>query len=410
MKAAPLDRKEAPAQGPMRGLRVLDMATMLAAPFAGTMLADYGAEVVKLELPGKGDPFRDFPPFKDGKSLWWKAINRNKDFITLDVRKPEGLEVFKRLLPRFDVLIENFRPGTMDQWGLTREVLWALQPKLVILRVSSFGQTGPYRRRAGFARLLEAMGGLTFLTGEPDGEPMHPGYPMGDAIGGMFATVSVLAALYRRLADPDGPGEEVDLSLTEATFRLLDVLPIEYEQLGVVRERAGNRNQYSAPAAVYRTRDNRYVSLSGSTNSIFAGNARAIGRAELIDEPRFAINSQRAVHHQELNAIFAAWMAEHDLAEVLERFERHGGSIAPVYSIDQIFTDPQMQAREAVTQVSDADFGSVGMTCAVPRFANNPTRMRKSAARLGADNERVYQEALGMSDAELALLRANGVI
>ena len=208
--------------GPLRGLKVLDIATILAAPSCATLLADYGAEVVKLELPGVGDGARDFPPFKDGKSLWWKAINRNKQFITLDVRLPEGLALFKRLIADFDVLVENFRPGTLERWGLSREVLWELQPRLVILRATGFGQTGPYRDRPGFARVFEAMGGLTYLTGEADGEPMHGGYPLGDAIGGLFGAIGVLAALFRRVADPLAPGEEIDLSLTEATFRLLD--------------------------------------------------------------------------------------------------------------------------------------------------------------------------------------------
>ncbi len=396
--------------GPLTGLKVLDIATIIAAPTCATLLADYGADVVKMELPGKGDGARDFPPFKDGKSLWWKAINRNKQFITLDMRVPEGLALFKRMIADFDVLVENFRPGTLDRWGLTREVLWDIQPRLVILRATGFGQTGPYRNRPGFARLFEAMGGLTYITGEPDGEPMHSGYPLGDAIGGLFGAVGVLAALCRRIQQPDAPGEEIDLSMTEAMLRLLDFLPIEHDQLGTVRERSGNANQYSAPAAVYRSKDGRYVSLSGSTNPLFAANARAINRPDLPADSRFSTNSLRVGHSKELNAVFARWIAENDLETIQNAFEREGGTIAPVYSIDQIFSDPQMIAREAIVSVPDADFGSVRMQNVVPRFARDPGQVHSTAGALGEHNHAFYTGRLGLSEAELQHLHARAAV
>ena len=363
-----------------------------------------------MELPGRGDGARDFPPHKEGKSLWWKAINRNKKFITLDLRLPEGLALFKRIIGGYDVLVENFRPGTLDRWGLTREVLWQLQPRLVILRATGFGQTGPYRDRPGFARLFEAMGGLTYITGEPDGEPMHSGYPVGDAIGGLFGAIGVLAALCRRIREPDAPGEEIDLSMTEAILRLLDFLPIEHDQLGTVRERSGNASQYSAPAAVYTSKDGRYVSLSGSTNALFSANARAIGRADLPLDPRYATNSARVTRAAELNALFAAWMAQHTLEEILVAFERAGGTIAPVYSIDQIFSDPQMQAREAIVSVPDADFGSVRMQNVVPRFVGNPGQVHSTAGALGEHNHDFYVRQMGLSEAELQTLREQAVV
>jgi len=396
--------------GPLSGLKVLDIATIIAAPSCATLLADYGADVIKMELPGRGDGARDFPPFKDGKSLWWKAINRNKKFITLDLRLPEGLALFKEMIKGFDVLVENFRPGTLDRWGLTREVLWELQPRLVILRATGFGQTGPYRDRAGFARLFEAMGGLTYITGEPDGAPMHTGYPMGDAIGGLFGTIGVLAALCRRVMEPDAPGEEIDLSMTEAVFRLLDFLPIEHDQLGEVRERSGNANQYSAPSAVYSTRDGRYVSLSGSTNAIFTANAHSIGRPDLPEDPRFMTNSSRMGCSAELNEVFSRWMGEHTLDEILEAFEREGGAIAPIYSIDQIVTDPQMVAREAIVSVPDADFGSVRMQNVVPRFVSNPGAVRSTAGTLGEYNQDFYTRQMGLSEAQLQTLREKSVV
>ena len=284
--------------GPLTGLRVLDIATIIAAPSAAALLADYGASVVKAELPGAGDGMRDFPPHKDGKPLWWKVTNRGKRLITLDLRKPEGAALLLRMLPQFDVLIENFRPGTLDRWGLTKEALWQAQPSLVILRTTGFGQSGPYRDRPGFARLFEAMGGLTYISGEAQGAPMHCGYPLADNVGGLFGAVGVLAALWRRARNPQAPGEEIDLSLTEATLKLLEFLPIQHEQLGTVYQRSGNANQYSAPAAVYRTADGQWVSLSGSTNAMFANNCRAIGRPELIDEPCFANNRGRVLRHR----------------------------------------------------------------------------------------------------------------
>ena len=396
--------------GPLTGLQVLDIATIIAAPTCATLLADYGADVVKLELPGRGDGARDFPPFKDGKSLWWKAINRNKKFITLDLRLPQGLALFKRMIGRYDVLVENFRPGTLDRWGLTREVLWELQPRLVILRATGFGQTGPYRDRPGFARLFEAMGGLTYITGEPDGEPMHSGYPVGDAVGGLFGAIGVLAALCRRIKEPDAPGEEIDLSMTEAMLRMLDFLPIEHDQLGTVRERSGNASQYSAPAAVYSSRDGRYVSLSGSTNTLFAANARAIDRPDLPLDPRYSTNSARVERSAELNALFATWMRNHDLQDILDAFERVGGTIAPVYSIDQIFNDPQMLARQAIVSVPDADFGSVRLQNVVPRFVENPGQVLSTAGALGQHNHDFYVEQMGLSEAELQLLREQAVV
>ena len=316
--------RETQACGPLAGLRVLDIATIIAAPLAATMLADFGAEVVKTELPG-GDGARGFGPFKEGHSLWWKVLNRNKTLITLDLRTAEGVALLLRVLPEFDVLIENFRPGTLDGWGLSKEVLWGVQPRLVILRATGFGQTGPYRGRTGFARVFEAMGGMTYITGEASGEPVHCGYPIGDALGGLFGAMGVLAACWKRAADPGAAGEEVDLSMTEAVLRILEFLPIEYDQLGAVRERSGNENQYSAPSAVYRTRDGHWVSLAGSTNAIFANNCRAIGRADLIGDARYSTNGARTEQRGALNAIFSEWCLGRDLTEVLGRSRRRRG-------------------------------------------------------------------------------------
>ena len=396
--------------GPLAGLRVLDIATIIAGPSAASLLADYGADVVKLELPTVGDGARGFPPHKDGQPLWWKVTNRGKRMATLDLRRPEGAALLLRLLPRFDVLVENFRPGTLDGWGLPRERLWQAQPRLVILRVTGFGQTGPYRHRPGFARLFEAMGGLTHLTGEADGPPMHAGYPLADNIGGLFGALGVVAALWKRARDPDAPGEEIDLSLLESTFKLLEFLPIEHGLLGQVRQRSGNASQYSAPSAMYRTADGHWVSLSGSTNALFAANCRAIGRPDLAADPRFAAGTGRMQHAGELNTLFSAWCAARPLDQVLAAFEAAGGTLAPVYDAAQIMADPQVQARGAVCQVPDADFGSVPMATVVPRFANDPGQISRSGGALGADTDAFYRSELGLGDDDLAALRGAGVV
>ncbi|MFZ5779897.1 MAG: CaiB/BaiF CoA transferase family protein [Pseudomonadota bacterium] len=395
--------------GPLDGLKVLDVATVIAGPFAASLFADYGADVTKVELPGKGDPIRDFPPFKDGKSLWWKVANRSKDLVSLDLRKERGRAIFKEMIAGYDLLIENFRPGTLDGWGLSREVLWAIQPRLVILRITGFGQDGPYADRPGFARVFEAMSGLTYITGHPDREPLHMAYPLADPIGGVFGVAGALAALWRVAHDPAAKGEEIDLSMTEATFRLLDVLPVEYQQLGHVRERCGNGNLYSAPANVYRTRDGKYVSLAGSTQAIFHANLRAIGREDLAADPRYSSNSMRVQNGAAIDAIFRDWVAAHGSAEVISAFAEAGGAIAPVYSSEDIARDPHFRARRAIVPVPDRDFGTVGMPCVVPRFPQSPTGIRHSAGELGQDNARVFG-ALGYSEEDLARLRAEGVI
>ncbi len=396
--------------GPLEGIRILDIATILAAPLAGTLMADFGADVVKVEMPGAGDGLRNFPPFKDGKSIWWKAANRNKRFITLDLRKPEGAALLLKMLPKFDVLLENFRTGTLARWGLDKETLWKANPNLIILRATAFGQTGPYATKPGFARIFEAMSGLAYITGESDRSPMHNGYPIGDSIGGLTACNAVLMALLGRARGTITGGEEIDLSLTEATFRLLDSQTIQYDQLGEVPQRSGNASHYSAPSNVFQTSDGQYVSLSGSTHSIFLGNARAIGRPELPDDPRFNSNPTRFTHRAEIDEIFAAWFSSHTQAEAIKAFEREKGTLAPIYSVAQIFEDPQFAAREAIVSVQDDDFGEVRLQSVVPKLANHPGKVRHTARSIGADNETIYKEFLDLDPADLVELKEKNII
>ncbi|MBT3330232.1 MAG: CoA transferase [Rhodospirillaceae bacterium] len=395
--------------GPLEGIRVLDIATILAAPLAGTLMADFGADVVKAELPGTGDGLRNFPPFKDGKSVWWKAANRNKRFMTLDLRKPEGVELFLKMLPQFDVLLENFRTGTLAKWGLDKETLWKANPNLIILRATAFGQTGPYATKPGFARIFEAMSGLAYITGEPDGSPMHNGYPIGDAIGGLTACNAVLMALLGRERGNTKGGEEIDLSLTEATFRLLDSMTIQYDQLGEEPQRTGNASHYSAPANVFKTSDDQYVSLSGSTQATFIGNAKAIGRPDFLDDPMFATNASRFENRLAINVIYTEWFDTHTQAEAIEAFERENGTLAPIYSVAQIFEDPQFAAREAIVPVQDDDYGEVRLQAIIPKLTNNPGKMRHTARSLGADNDAIYKEFLDLDPKQVAELKEKGI-
>ncbi len=396
--------------GPLAGLRVLDIATIVAGPTAAALLGDYGAEVVKVELPGHGDGLRNFTPFKDGKSLWWKVLNRDKQLITLDLRKPEGRDLFLRLVAEADVLIENFRPGTLAGWGLDADTLWAAQPRLLILRATAFGQTGPYSHRPGFARIFEAMGGMTYITGEAGREPMHVGYPIGDSIGGLFGALGIMSAMWKLARDPQARGEEIDLSMTEAITKLIDFNTLKYELTGESHERSGNVSQYAAPTGVYQTRDGHWVSLSGSTNPLYAANCRAIGRPDLIEAPRYASNQDRCLHAPELNAIFSAWFAQHDLALILERFEASGGTIAPIYSARQIVEDPHVQARGFLQTVQDADFGEIRVPGVVPRFGNHPCAIRHSGGDLGADNVAIFRDRLELSEQEFEALQRRKII
>lgn len=399
-----------PGKGPLSGIRVLDISTIIAGPIAATLMADFGAEVIKFELPGVGDGLRGFPPFKEDKSLWWKVTNRGKYCATLDLRKPEGKDLFLKMVADADVVVENFRPGTLDNWGLDIKTLWATNPKLVVLRVSGFGQDGPYANLPGFARIFEAMGGLTNITGAPDQPPMHTGYPLGDPIGGLFGAFAAVTALLNRERNESGTGEEIDVSLTEATFRILEFLAIEYDQLNEVRQRSGNRNQYSAPADVYLTADKRYVSLSGSTNRTFQNNAVAIGQPDLIQDERFKTNAARVENGQALDRIFGSWIAAHTQDEVVKAFRDAKGTLAPIYSIEQIFADPQFAARNAIPEVPDADFGTVRMQGLVPRFRNCPGEIRWAGRNMGVDNDTIYRNVMGLENDQVAALKEKGVI
>jgi crotonobetainyl-CoA:carnitine CoA-transferase CaiB-like acyl-CoA transferase len=397
------------AAKPLAGLRVIDAGTMVAAPFATVLLADFGADVIKIEHPKQGDAQRKLDPAKDGVALWWKSIARNKRCITLDLGKPGAGEVFKDLVRGRDVVVENYRPGTFERWGLDYEALRSVEPRVVMLRISGFGQTGPYRSRAGFGRVAEAMSGLTNLIGEPDGPPMTPGYPLGDLIAGVFGALSVMMALHHRDVR-GGTGQVIDLALYEAVFRLLDYDPIQYDQLQVVHRRTGNRVAYVAPSSTFKTRDGKYLTLAASTQNVWERLARAIGRQELVTDPRFVDNRARVAHSAEVNGLVGEWIERRTRDAVIRRFDECEVAYSSVFDMQDAFRDLQFRAREAMVRVPDPELGEAIVGNVVPRFSATPGSVDSLGAPLGAHNEEIYCGELGYSGERLAALRRSEVI
>ncbi|MBU1360525.1 MAG: CoA transferase [Gammaproteobacteria bacterium] len=407
--AAPASSPAFTRRGPLSGVRILDMATVVAAPFSCTLCADLGADVVKLELPDGSDSLRTLAPVKDEHALYWKVTNRGKRGITLDVRKPEGRELFLRMLPDFDVLVENFRAGTLDRWGLDLATLRRANPKLSILRLTGFGQTGPYARRPGFARIFEAMSGFANLTGEADGRPQHMNYPLGDVVAGLFGAFSIAAAVADQRAHPDETGHEIDLSATEAMLRLLEPLAVEFEQLGQVRQRAGSRATYTAPSNMYKSADGVWITLVGSSEAIFRRLCEAMDRPDMAGDPRFASNPKRVANIDALDGTIERWCASLDFATLSATLDRHQVPHSKVYDIDDVMADPHFKAREAIIRLPDRDLGEVPAPCTVPRFSGFAAHVPHAGPAVGEHNDEIYA-ALGLGAEDLARLKADKII
>ncbi|MGJ7544248.1 CaiB/BaiF CoA transferase family protein [Variovorax sp. LT1R16] len=393
------------AGGPLSGLRILDMATVVAAPFGATLCADAGAEVVKLELPDGNDPLRGLAPTE----LYWKVLNRGKAGISLDVRQPAGRALFLQLITGFDVLVENFRPGTMDRWGLDWATLQRSNPRLSVLRLTGFGQTGPYAGRPGFARIFEAMSGLAHLTGEAGRHPLHINFPIGDSIAGLFGAFAIASLAAERAREPNAPGREVDLSATEALLRVLEPLAAEYEQSDEARGRTGARASYTAPSNIYRTRDDLWITLVGSSDAIFRRLCAAMGTPALCEEPRFATNPQRLRHLDEIDGIIARWFAANGYETLSVLLEAHGVPFSKIYSIADALDDPHFRARQAFVRLPDPELGSLPAPASVPRFGGYEPPPPRTGPATGEHNASIYG-ALGLTAADLAALRAAHVI
>ena len=392
---------------PLRGLRVLDLATLFAGPLAATLLGDFGAEVIKIEHPTKPDPSRGHGPSKDGIGLWWKLLGRNKRTITLDLSKPGGRATLLRLAATADVVIENFRPGTLEKWDLGWPELSAVNPRLVLTRVTGFGQFGPYAHRPGFGTLAEAMSGFAAITGEPDAPPTLPPFGLADSIAGLATSYAVMTALAAR--DRTGEGQVVDMAIIEPILTVLGPQPIWYDQLGHVQPRTGNRSQNNAPRNTYRTADGTWVAVSTSAQSIAERVLRLVGRPELIDEPWFATGAGRAGHSDVLDEAVGTWIAERTRTDVLAAFEKAEAAVAPIQDVRDVMTDPQYQALDTVTTVDDPELGPLRMQNVLFRLSATPGAIRWAGRPHGADTDTVLTE-LGLTPAELTALRTEGAL
>lgn len=396
--------------GPLKGLRVIDAGQMIAGPLSCTLLADFGAEVIKLEHPVHGDAMRARPPEKEGKSLWWKVIGRNKRNITLNLSKPEGQELLKKLIESADVLVENFRPGTFERWGLGYDVLKTINPGLIFVRVSGYGQTGPYASRGGYGTVAEAYTGIPSFTGSPDGPPtLSSSFAMADSVAATFAALGALMGVIERDRS-SGIGQEVDVSLYEPLFRLVEFQAIAYDQLGLIRERIGNRSITDSPRNAYKTRDGRYITISASTQKSFQRLLDTIGMSELGSDPRFSDGLARQRNADELDAMMERWFLGHDFDEALRLLDAGEVVSGPILTIADIFKDPHYLMRKTIARVKDEDFGEVAMPNATPLMSRTPGEIRHAGLPLGHETDTFYREELGLSDDELTRLKALQVI
>lgn len=410
--AVPFQDPAAPDElGPLDGVRVLELGSLIAGPFAGRLLCDYGAEVIKAEAPGRSDPLREWGGASyRGRSLWWPLQSRCKKLVTLDLRRPRGQELCRRLVARCDALVENFRPGTMESWGLGPDELLEVNPGLVYARVSGYGQTGPYARRPGFASTGEALSGMRYLNGYPGEAPPRTGISLGDSLSGVFAALGVVMALYHRDAH-GGRGQVVDASILESCFAMLESIAPEYQKLGVVRGPTGTTVANVAPSNLYRSRDGKWVVIAANSDNLWPRLCRAIGRDELLADPRYATHQSRGRHSAELDAEIGAWAAEHDAEEIDRLLNEAQVVCSPVYTIADIFADPHTAAREMLVAVSDPELGDVLGPAPTPKLSATPGRRRfTSAWEPGTHNREVYGELLGLNRADLEDLGRERVI
>ena len=396
MTAAPLD-----------GVRVLDVSTLFAGPLAATFLGDFGADVIKVEHPTRPDAARGHGPAKEGVNLWWKTLGRNKRTVTMDLGSADGADLLLRLVADADVLIENFRPGTLERWGLAPEQLHAANPALVIARVTAFGQVGPYSSRPGFGSLAEAMSGFAALTGAPDGPPTLPPFGLADGVAALATSYAVMVAL--RSAESTGIGQVIDMAIIEPILMLLGGQITAFDQLGTVQQRTGNRSVNNAPRNVYRTGDGEWVAVSTSSQSIAERVLRLVGRPELVDEPWFASGHSRAQHADELDDAVGQWIAARPTAEVLAAFEAAQAAVAPVYDVRGVLADPQYAAIGTIATVDDEELGPVKMQNVLFRLSETPGSIRWSGRGHGRDTDEVLDE-IGVTPEQLAALRERGIV
>lgn len=395
---------------PLAGIRVLDIGTLIAGPFGATMMGDFGAEIIKVEQPGVGDAMRGTPiDGKAARSGNWLVEGRNKKSVTLNLRVKEGQDILRELVRTADVLIENFTPGTLEKWGLGWEDLRALNPRLIMVRVSGYGQVGPYAKRSGYDRIALGFSGYMYPTGFPDRFPVRPAFPTADYNTGTFAALSAMFALYERDAR-GGEGQMIDLALYEAPFRITADMMVQYTRTGAIRERIGNRNPTFSPAGTFQTRDGRYVQIAAGGDNVWQRLAEAIDMADLAQDPRFARSRARIERADELEALLADWIGQHDFADIEARLVQANVPFGGIYTAADIATDPHFAARDNLAVVPDDEEGPVTMPGVIPKLMGTPGRIAHAGPPLGQHNDEIYGGLLGKDAAELARLKAAGVI
>ena len=395
---------------PLEGVRVIEMGSLLAGPFCGQLLADFGAEVIKVEPPGKGDPMREWGRHrKEGRTLWWPIIARNKKSVTLNLREEEGQELARSLIAEADILTENFRPGTMERWGLGYRELAEINPGLVMVRVSGYGQTGPYRERAGFGSIGEAMGGIRHVTGFPDQPPPRTGISLGDSLAATFGALGAMTALYHRDAH-GGRGQVVDVGIYEAVLALMESTIPEYELAGQVRGRTGSVLPFVAPSNIYPTKEGEYILIAANADNVFERLSKAIGHPEWTGDERYATHHARGEHMQELDAMISDWTREFGVDEVLSIMAEAGVPAGKVFTAVDMTKDEHYAARENVVRIEDPDIGEFPMQNVVPRLTETPGEVRWTGPKLGEHNEEVYDNLLKLDKDERSGLSERGVI
>jgi crotonobetainyl-CoA:carnitine CoA-transferase CaiB-like acyl-CoA transferase len=394
--------------GPLLGIKVIEIGTLIAAPFAARLMAEFGAEVIKIEAPGEGDPIRKWRKLHKGTSLWWYLQSRNKKSISINLKAPEGIALVKQLCADADVLIENMKPGALEKLGLGWDVLHSLNPKLTMVRISGYGQTGPYKDRPGFGAIGEAMGGIRYTTGEAGGVPARVGVSLGDSLASLHAVMGALMSVLR-VKMGNGDGQVVDVSLVESVFNLMESLVPEYDLLGHVRERSGGALPGIAPSNTYPTRDGSYVVIAGNSNPIYKRLMHAIGRADMAEDPQFAQNDGRAAQEKLIDAAIAGWTSAHTIDEVLEVLERAEVPAGRIYSVKDIVADPHYQARDMLLDTELPDGVHVKMPGIVPKLSETPGEVRWQGPTLGEHTDSVLS-AMGVLAEEITALRERGVI
>ncbi len=396
-------------EGALSDLRVIEMGQLLAGPFCGQLLADFGAEVIKIEPPGAGDPMRQWGREKPhGKSLWWPVVARNKKSVTLNLRTEEGQQMVRDLIASTDILIENFRPGTMERWNLGYDVLSEINPRLVMVRVTGFGQTGPYSSRAGYGAIGEAMGGLRYVVGDPSTQPSRMGISIGDELAAVHACMGAMFAIHAR--ERTGRGQIVDSAIYEAVLNMMESLVTEYDVAGYVRERTGAILPNVSPSNVFDTADGKLLLIAANQDTVFKRLAEAMGRPELAEDARYATHSARGAHQAELDGIINDWTRTVSLDALEALMNEHGVPCGLIYKAEDMIADPHFEAREAIVEVDHPDFGKIKMQNVAPRLSETPGAVRHVGPALGEHNDYVYGEVLGLSAEKRSALRDAGII